>query len=205
MVNKVFLLLFLVSVNLFPQSDSEQIKMEASLKVFSFLNLIPEGRESDYGFDNRSDFSKIKIENPYQIYYVTFKNNKLMFITSNQWRVPLSIEKKFVALLTVQIVKGKPTVVDFGGNKLAQKIQEFEDLYSNEIGKYVVIRNTFLKRDYITSKLLISHNQNVNSDSIEVNIDSMEPMYEINSMKPTKTSIANFYNETIGAIKENKY
>lgn len=49
----------------------------------SFLDLIPEGKERDYGFNSRSDFSKIKTERPYKIYYISISNDNLIFILNN--------------------------------------------------------------------------------------------------------------------------
>ncbi len=79
------LLVFFISAKLIAQNINtiSMIKEEASQKALYFLNLIPEGREKDYGFNKRSDFSKIKIEEPYQTYYVSEKNDKLMFISGN--------------------------------------------------------------------------------------------------------------------------
>ncbi|HEY5122756.1 MAG TPA: hypothetical protein VIK14_03390 [Ignavibacteria bacterium] len=196
------LLVFFISVRLIAQNNNTNllVKEEASLKTLSFLNLIPEGKEKDYGFNSRSDFSKIKIEEPYQTYYVSDKNNKLTFISGNEWRVPLSIDGQYVALLSVQINQGKAEAVDFGGNILSQKIQEFEKLFPNEASQHVIIRNTYLKRDYITTNFSSLCNQNKGIDFMEINTNSSQPIYQLNELQPIKTSIAIFCDETMDLI-----
>jgi hypothetical protein len=130
MNRKIFYLLLaiLLSVRLVAQDVRILVKEEASLKALSFLNLIPEGREKDYGFESRNDFSKIKIEEPYQTFYILNKEGKLGVISGNEWRVPISVDGKYISLLTVQMNKGKAEVVDIGGNLLAHKLQEFEKI-----------------------------------------------------------------------------
>jgi len=52
---------------------------EATLRAATFLNLIPEGSEADYGFNSRSDFSRIKIEKPYKTYYISADDKKFKY------------------------------------------------------------------------------------------------------------------------------
>lgn len=121
------LLVFFISVRLIAQDNNINllVKQKVSQEVLSFLNLIPEGKEINYGFNSRSDFSKTTIKEPYQTYYVSDKNNKSGFIPGNEWHVPLSVDGNYVALLTVQINNGKAEAVDFGANILAQKIMDY--------------------------------------------------------------------------------
>ena len=60
MNNKAYylLLVFFISLRLTAQDINTNllVREQASLKALSFLNLIPEGREKDYGFESRSDF-----------------------------------------------------------------------------------------------------------------------------------------------------
>ncbi len=195
------LLVFFISAKLIAQNINtiSMIKEEASQKALYFLNLIPEGREKDYGFNKRSDFSKIKIEEPYQTYYVSEKNDKLMFISGNEWRVPISVDGHFISLLTLKIIKDQAKLVDFGGNILAQKIQEFEKLYPNAVTQRVIIRNTYLKQDYITINFPAICGQNHDSDFTEINTKSIQPVFSLNEGLPVKTKIAVFYDETMRA------
>jgi hypothetical protein len=198
------LLVFFISLRLSAQDINTTllVREEASFKALSFLNLIPEGREKDYGFNTRSDFSIIKIEEPYQTYYVSYQNNKLVFFPGNEWRVPVSVQGHYVTLLTVQINKGKAEAVDFGGNVLAQKIQEFETLNPDKASQRFMIRNTFLERDYITTNFTSLCNQQKVDVFVEINTTSLQPIYQLNEGQPLKTNIAVFCAETIDMINK---
>jgi hypothetical protein len=204
--NHYCLLFLFISASLFAQNKNEdfQVKQQASLNALSFLNLIPEGRENDYGFNSRNDFSKIKIEEPYKCYFLSYKNNELVFIPINQWRVPISVNGNYVALLTVAFNNGNPEVVDFGGKLLANKIQEFEHLFPNQESQHVFIRNTFVKQDYLTHNLSALCTQIDGNDFMKINTKSLEPIYQINEAQPIKTSIIKLNDETIDLISQTK-
>jgi hypothetical protein len=193
-------IVFLIAGRLFAQTNDSLIKAEASLKVLSFLNLIPEGRELDYGFTNGRDFSKAKIEEPYQTYFVSYTNGTLGFVSSNEWRVPVSIDGQYITLLTVQMHNGQAEVVDLGGNILAQKIQEFEKLYPIEAGPRVLIRNTFLKHDYTTTHFDVLCAPSEIVGFTAVNRNATQLLYQLNEAEPIKTTAANFFDGTIDYI-----
>lgn len=199
------LMLFFLSVTLTAQSNDVNllIKKEASAKALSFLNLIPVGSEKAYGFTNRSDFSKIRIEEPYKVYYISQKDNKLWFIPGNEWRVPISVDGKYSTLLTVQMNNGNPEVVDMGGSGLSGKIEEFRKLNLSETNQNIIIRNTFLKRDYIAPTFSALYFENI-GDSFEINTNAPQYVYQINAQSPIKISIASFYNETMDFINNTK-
>lgn len=198
--------IFFLSIGLFSQNKdlNLSVKNEASLKAASFLNLIPVGKEKEYGFNNR-DFSKIKIEEPYKIYYLTYKDNKLWFISGNEWRVPISVDGQYSTLLTIQINNGKPEVVDLGGALLARKLQEFKSNITETNQQQVIIRNTFLKKDYIAPQFSSLYFENTNPDLFEINTNAAQFVYQINEQLPIKTSIALFCTQTVDFINnENK-
>lgn len=167
---KYIFLSFLFCFSLFAQAQESSLnalaKKEATAKVSSFLELIPKGREKDYGFESRADFDKVIIEEPYEVYYVTYQNNQMGLLAAGEWRVPLSVNGKFVSLLTVRLNDGNMEAVDFGGNLLAEKIQSFETVKSSANRDHVLIRNTFLQRDYLTegfSTLGLVYKENVSA------------------------------------------
>jgi len=172
---------------------------EATLRAATFLNLIPEGSEADYGFNSRSDFSRIKIEKPYKTYYISADDNQLTFALSD-WRVPISVDGDYKTLLTVQNINGKAEVVDLGGNKLAQKIQEFEKLYTTGDNLRLMIRNTYLNQDYITVNFSLSSTKVDANNLDEINKNSLQSLYQLSSDQPTKISIDQVYYNTMGSI-----
>ncbi|MCX6273922.1 MAG: hypothetical protein NTV09_01775 [Bacteroidetes bacterium] len=190
------------STNVFAQNLTPKnlVKEEASLNVLSFLNLIPEGREREYGFTDRSDFSKIKIEEPYETFYVKNNDKQFLFVAGNEWRVPISIEGQYVSLLTVRFNNSKAEVVDLGGNILSGKIQEYEKLVPGAEGKRVLIRNTFLNQDYIANDIISLCKESEQAGLLTINTLSTEPLYKINEGLPEKTSTSAFCEATIAII-----
>lgn len=195
---------FVFSTNVFAQNLSPRnlVKEEASLKALSFLNLIPEGRERDYGFANRSDFSRIKIEDPYETFYVQYNDKQFSLFAGNEWRVPISVDGQYVSLLTVGFNNGKAEVVDFGGNILSRKIQEYEKLFPGAEGQRVLIRNTFLNQDYIANDITSLCTESKQTGQLKINISSTEPLYKINQGQPEKTSTAALYESTMAIINQ---
>jgi len=179
----------------------QKIREAASSQALSFLNLIPEGKEKDYGFSSRSEFSAIKIEEPYQTYYISNHDNQLVFLPGNEWRVPLSVDGNFVALLTVQVASGQASVVDFGGNLLAEKLQEFEKLYPPQTGQRVILRNTFLTRDYATTDFPALGKDQEGMKPIAVNTYPSQKIYQLHGGLPLETSLADLRSETLNLIK----
>jgi len=211
-VPKNSICLFLLLTTRLCAQDSNlilKIKEEARLKSAYFLNLIPKGKEKDYGISSRSDFFGIKTEEPYQTLYVSCKGQPCSLVSANEWRVPLSVDGTFVALITIQInsKSGLPEAVDFGANLLAQKFQEFEKSYAGKINQRIVIRNTILNRDYIVTDLsgivIKKEAGKMDTDSNEnslININSLQPVYLINQGPPAKTTMSVIEKESLQMI-----
>lgn len=178
-----------------------EVRQEALSSAGAYLSLIPEGREKDYGFEQRSDFPNVKIENPYRIYYMVPDNeHRLKLIDGNEWRVPLSVNGNYVALLTIQFISGKPVIVDFGANILAQKIQEFESLYRSSSNDRVLIRNTFLSQDFATMDFSSICSTTDDTGKISINLGSSQLLYRISESLPVATNVANLYTQTMNMI-----
>ncbi len=185
--------------NRVPEQSASLVKEAAIENASAFLQLIPEGQEKDYGFDNRNDFSKIKIEEPFQMYYMGYKENKLGFVKANEWRVPISVDGKYVALLTVAFYEGKAALVDFGANVLAQKLQE--SVQQSIIGSdRILIRSTYLSCDYVTADFAgLCKASNIEGFR-ELNMDSAQNMYQLNAGPATAVSVSTMYVNTTAAM-----
>jgi len=201
----LFLITCFIATNLFSQSELSValILDEATLKASSFLNLIPEGREADYGFNSRSDFSRIKIEKPYKTYFVSVINDQLAFIFSD-WRVPLSVDGDYKTLLTVQLSNGKAEVVDLGGNNLVHKIQEAESIFARDNMQRVLIRNTFLNRDYLAPGFNTLTDGTDKLSLKDINITILPSLYQLNKDEPISIHVKDFYQDTIDFINNRK-
>lgn len=182
-----------------PEESAKLVKEAAMENASTFLQLIPQGQEQEYGFDNRKDFSKIKIEEPFQMYYMGYKENKLGFVQANEWRVPLSVDGKYIALLTVAFYEGKAQLVDFGANVLAQKLQE--SIQQSITGKErILIRSTYLSRDFVTTDFAGLSKSADAKGFRELNMDSAQTMYQLNAGDATAVSVSTFYVNTTAAM-----
>lgn len=180
------------------EMSADLVKEAAIENASSFLQLIPPGQEKDYGFESRTDFSKIKIEEPFQTYYMSYKQDQLSFVEGNEWRVPLSVNGHYVALLTVAFNEGRAEVVDFGANRLAQKLQELERQSLST--QHILIRSTYLSRDYVTSDFAALSASQDASGFRALNMDSAQPLYELNAGPAAPVSVSTFYTNTAAAM-----
>lgn len=181
-----------------PEESAKLVKEAAAENASVFLELIPQGQEQDYGFENRSDFSRIKIEEPYQLYYMKYKENKLGFVEGNEWRVPVSVDGKYAALLTVSFHEGKAEVVDFGANVLAHKLQESDLLLKGN--QRVLIRSTYLAHDYLTADFAGLYRSQDTNGFRELNMDSSQTLYQLNNGPAIPVSVNTLYIDTAAAI-----
>lgn len=182
-----------------PEQSVNLVKEAARENASTFLQLIPQGQEKEYGFDNRNDFSRIRIEEPFQLYYMSYNENKLGFVPANEWRVPVSVDGKYVALLTVAFYEGKAELVDFGANVLAQKLQE--SVQQSIAGSArILIRSTYLSHDYVTADFA-SLCKSIDANGFrELNMDSSQAMYQLNEGPATAVSVSTLYVNTTAAM-----
>ena len=194
----LFLSLFLSVVLQAQPNLREQVKEAAVQGVSSFLNLIPQGQEQDYGFNSRADFDKVIIGEPYQTYFVVKQANELLFADGNQWRVPLVVNGEFVALATVQLQDAKGQVVDFGATRLAKELQSFEKEYKGA-NEHVLVRNTVLVQDYIAPNFSALCSQEKSDKGVKINTKSTELLYPISRTKVQPLKVATLKSLTLAA------
>lgn len=121
----IFMFLFYITgfcqnkpLSLITNSQKDSILLAAKTKIHSFIDPIPEANINDYGFNSKSEFDKISFDNPIDIYIL---QDSLLVFTST-WRVPVVIDGKYAALLTIIKEKGVYQAVDFGAKVLANEI-----------------------------------------------------------------------------------
>jgi len=196
-MKKTFLLSLFLSFGLlvFAQNEIYNIKKAAENQVQSFLNLIPQGQERDYGFNSRQDFQKVTIGEPYQVYYVE-KNteNTLKFTTVNEWRVPLLVNGVSVALVTVNVVNNQSNIVDFGASVLAKKLQAFEKAFTGK-NERILIRNTYLRQDFIAPSFSALQVKG----SLSINTKVTQVLYPLKSQELSTVKLDSFVAKTLAA------
>jgi hypothetical protein len=120
----------------------------------TFLEKIPDGYEAHYGFTDRSEFSKIEIGIPLQVYTINpdsvdenASSPKRYLQNANEWRVPITVNNEYRALITVVKSGEKYQAVDFGGTVLAKRIGTITGSRSGCVNS--LIRIYSIQSDYI--------------------------------------------------------
>ena len=198
----LFILSFCLGLSLMSQNlqmPKKQLVKEVSERdVNYFLNLIPQGQEQEYGFVNRADFSNVEIGEVYTMYFAERKDGVVNLLKSNTFRVPVKVNGKSVALLTVKYNEnGTAEIVDFGAAKLAQKLDAFESNYKSSNDR-IILRNTFVKKDFIVTDLASLSSTDANG-VISINSQSTSKLYPIAAGKQTAMGLSSFVNATLAA------
>jgi len=117
----------------FAQGENVTDVMAAAKAGYAhYLQKIPVGHESRYGFNHRGEFELVKIGKPYQILNITYdffsdttlvKSNYLFAI--GEWRVPLSVNGEYRTLITISNMNGTLKVVGLGAAALAKELGVF--------------------------------------------------------------------------------
>lgn len=160
---KLLIVSFLVlsSISSFSQ-ESEELVIVPEQSIVSdglamLLDMIPEGKEINYGFASKSDYTKIKIGDPMYIYtlpedsIVEQKGDiKIKFQVTNEWFLPLYVDNRIICFLFLKKKGGQQEVVGFGANYLANDLNDEEELLKNKEEK-----NGLLVIPSIGSKFLV--------------------------------------------------
>ncbi len=99
--------------------------------VTQFLSKIPVGSEASFGFNSRAEFDNVGLGTPIAVVTVvpesinTVRTDQELFVSVNEWRVPVLVGGEMRALLTVAKVGGAWKAVDFGASGLAVELGQF--------------------------------------------------------------------------------
>lgn len=113
-------------------SDDSIITIARS-SLGEFLDKIPMGRESRYGFSNRAEFAKATIGIPIRVYTANpdstnglSGNDPNSPKATNEWRVPVLVDGESRALLTVSVNNGALSATELGAAELSRELGEFK-------------------------------------------------------------------------------
>lgn len=138
--------------------DQTQLLAAAEAGLDKFLPRIPPGRESLYGFASRDDFSNAEIGTPHRVYtldreFLTGASaaESIRVSALPEWRIPILVKDKPVALVTVAYSKGSYRAVDFGAAGLAREIGRMNDHLQlpADSTQPVLLRLHLLKADFL--------------------------------------------------------
>lgn len=116
----------------------------------TFLQKIKNGDEEKFGFNTRNEMEQATVgDTPYQMYVIC----NGVETPTNLWRIPILVQSKNRAFITVDWVDNSWRAVDFGAAQLAESLSTLD---SDMVEKYRLQRNTNLHRiiirDYTNQK-----------------------------------------------------
>jgi hypothetical protein len=132
------------------------VKRAAEKDVGALLDKIPQEAISNYGFDNRAEFDEVVVETPIQVYtpvpglFSTDSQEIADAIHPTQsWRVPLSVNGEWRALLTVVRNGERFETVNLGAAGLARTLEkQHRALPGTAIHPYL-LRVYEMRRDWL--------------------------------------------------------
>jgi hypothetical protein len=89
-----------------------------------FLHAIPADRLEGYGFADRAELDRARLAAPYRVWTADAGGNALA--ATGEWRVPVTVDGSYRALLTVSQAGGEYRAVDFGAAGLARELAGLE-------------------------------------------------------------------------------
>jgi len=126
------LLLLLMTLAAYPQQNSNQNISQAVLNSLpDWLEKIPAGSESNYGFQSRDEFSRAGLGDPIGIFdlgdeFYTQTDQAPRLASTGEWRIPVTVDQKIRAMVTVAKQNNSWVIVDFGATGLAEGINNYE-------------------------------------------------------------------------------
>jgi hypothetical protein len=137
-----------------PAFPDDSVREVARSSLSSFLDKIPVGLESRYGFQKRDEFGRAAPGTPLRVY--TESRDSLNggagefpdYPTAlDEWRVPVLVDGELRSLLTVARTRDGLEAVDLGAAALAREFGEFDKKHPG--GRRALLRIYRLKCDFI--------------------------------------------------------
>ncbi|MCX6258479.1 MAG: hypothetical protein NTW49_11385 [Bacteroidia bacterium] len=144
-----FVLFLLLNISPgFSQTDVVRDVIAASQAgLTGYLEKIPAGSESDYGFRNRDEFSLVKIGKAYRVCTLTkeFYSEKALsgenyLAVTDEWRVSITVNEEARVLLIVAKVNSHWKAVGIGAAIFAKELGEYEGKYSSPASDSKILR-----------------------------------------------------------------
>ena len=129
----LFILCMIFTGSIAQTINQQQMIKEAMNDLQLWLQKIPGGNESGYGFTNRDEFSLATLGKPFEVFTLTtdfFKEEiqpgKNYLETTGEWRIPVMVNQENRAVITIFKKENKWEIVELGARVLARELQEFE-------------------------------------------------------------------------------
>lgn len=163
----ILVLLFLLPASVY-LVKAQDVNADPNQDLYLWLQKIPVGNESLYGFSDRAEFALASVGNPIEVFTVDFtdlqnyKNVNLKLVSTHEWRVPVIVNGSCRALLTVvESPAGK--IVDLGGKVLATEIDQKARVLG-ERSRYLKLVRIF----QVHSDFLLTMDSGLTADQLEL-------------------------------------
>lgn len=159
----VLIAMFWQARQCFGQADSLSIIPDQTILsegLINYLNIIPAGKEKNYGLNSKSEFSRIETGEPMYILMTPEdisenKNGKVKLESINEWYIPLFIDDECRLFLVLSKKNYKQEIVGIGYAKLAESMNCLNAFNSKDYKK-----DGFLFIPELESKFLIKKEKN---------------------------------------------
>jgi len=124
------ILLFILVSSVYSQKEANQnISLAVQTSLLQWLEKIPSGEETNYGFQNREEFSQASLGTPIQVFNMgndlSWQSGKVNYLEpAGEWRIPVIIDQKNRAVVTVIKQNNDWEIVDFGAAGLAGELND---------------------------------------------------------------------------------
>jgi hypothetical protein len=163
-----------------------EIKNTAKDGLQDFAKQIPEGYETEYGFNSKYEIINSKIGNVYEVYtispeFLNFPNNdKKSFVRPiEQFRVEVTYSDEVKTFLTVDKVNGNYKVVDLGGAELSKEFNRTISNVNDNNPRRIIFRLYQLQCDFLATA--------PNSDNIRIGGNEIETFSFYSTFSSRKT------------------
>jgi hypothetical protein len=142
----IFLLFLMVSAAYTQDKSHQNISQAVLNSLPEWLSSIPAGDETSYGFQNREEFSRAGLGAPIEIFSLaedafTQTGKATMLVPIGEWRIPVIVDHKIRALVTVVSQAGEWRIVMFGASTLAREFNEVEkQLTAEQFARLKLVR-----------------------------------------------------------------
>jgi hypothetical protein len=125
------LLLLLLTSAAYPQENSRRNISQAVMNSLpEWLEKIPAGSETNYGFQSRDEFSRAGLGDPIEVFdlgdeFYTQKDQAPRMVPTGEWRIPVTVDQKIRAMVTVVEQNSTWEIVDFGATGLAEGLSNY--------------------------------------------------------------------------------
>jgi len=142
---------------------SDGLYLAAKSKLIGILEMIPEGEEGKYGFNNREEFKNAGLGVLYQEYSLETGQ------PTGYWRIPVTVDGEYRVILRYRKdTAGKWVWHGVSGTEIARDLAILESNCEKHPATAIFIRDYELMCDFILFN--VKYNQPVTGDIIPLNI-----------------------------------